>query len=200
MIEKKAITDHQIDSLIEKRWSPRAFDKDKKVEREKVLSLCEAARWAPSCFNEQPWRFIVFDSEHDNDTFQKALGCLVEWNQKWAKNCSVLIAAMAHTKFKKNDEANDWASYDTGAAAENICLQATSSGLMAHQMGGFDKDKLIETFEIPDEITPIAMIAVGYQSENPESIEEFGEMDKSKRERNELGKNFFDGSLKKGIK
>lgn len=199
MIQKKAISDYKLDPLIEKRWSPRAFDKDKKVEREKVLSLCEAARWAPSCFNDQPWRYLVFDKAHNEDDFNKGFNCLVEWNQGWVKNCSLLFAVLSYDKFKKNGDPNHWSKYDCGAASENICLQATSMGLMAHQMAGFNKEKLISDFDIPENHSPIAMIAVGYQADQSVLEKDYKDQEDNKRIREPLGKNFFDGKWGKGI-
>ncbi|MDC1067841.1 nitroreductase family protein [Candidatus Kapabacteria bacterium] len=199
MIKKTTPLKYPIDKLIESRWSPRSFNKDMKVEREKVLSICEAARWAPSCFNEQPWRFIVFDRSHNESDFKKGFDCLGEWNQKWAQNCSLLIAVVSHDKFVKNSNPNSWSGYDSGAAAQNMCLQATSLGLMSHQMGGFDSKKLINDFNIPQDHSAIAMIAFGYQAELSAVDEAYHEAELKERSRIELENNFFDGSWGKGI-
>ena len=134
MITKKSITSVDIDELISLRWSPRAFDISKPVSREQMKSLAEAARWAPSCFNDQPYIFIFWNKDLDADHFAKAYDCVNEWNQKWVKNVPVLVAAFASNAFKHNKKENRWGGYDTGAACENLCLQAVSLGLVAHQM------------------------------------------------------------------
>ncbi|MFP4544850.1 MAG: nitroreductase family protein [Candidatus Kapaibacterium sp.] len=199
MLEKRAKTVQPIDDVIAKRWSPRSFDPSKKVSRDQVLSLCEAGRWAPSCFGDEPWRFIVWDRHHDYDKWLKAFNCLGEWNRGWVKNTPILLAAMAGSKFRKNGDFNRWGMYDTGAASENICLQATSMGLMAHQMGGFDKDKLRLEFSIPDRFIPMAMIAVGYQAEPVLLDEEYRKSEIAERFRRPLGHTFFDSEWNKPI-
>ena len=199
MIEKPAKTSVPIDPLIARRWSGRALDPDKPVSREKIIAMLEAARWAPSCYNDQPWRFIVWDRNTDEESWQKAFECLAEGNRSWVKNAQVLIAAMAGSRFSHNDKPNRWGQYDTGAAVLNLFLQATSLGLMAHEMGGFDADKLCETFGIPDEYTPMAMIAVGYQAD-PSTLEgKMREMESADRERSPIEENFFEGTWGRGI-
>jgi len=200
MIEKKAETSVPINDLIAKRWSARAFDPDRPVSEDQITALCEAARWACSCFNDQPWRFIIWDKNRDADAWNIAFDCLTPGNKEWVKNVPVLMAAVAGSKFSHNDKPNRWGQYDTGAASISICLQATSMGLMAHQMGGFDRDRLREEFGIPDEYTPMAMIAIGYQADA-------GVLDRTKhyesefenRERNPLEHSFFVNTWGVGI-
>jgi nitroreductase len=165
MLEKKAITSGEIDELIARRWSPRAYDSSKPVTKQQILSLCEAARWAPSCFNDQPYIIMVWNKNEDQESWQKAFDCLVKFNQDWVKNAPVLVAAFASDKFRRDGSPNRWGQYDTGAAMENFCLQAVSLGLIAHQMGGFDADKLKEVFSVPEEYTPMSMTAIGYQAD-----------------------------------
>lgn len=191
MLEKRAITDSKLDEIISKRWSCRAFDSKKQVSREQILSLCEAGRWAPSCFGDEPWRFIVFDKFSDEKSYQKAFNCLGEWNQKWVKNVPVLFFSLADTKFRKTGKPNRWAQYDTGAAAENICLQAVSLGLMAHQMGGFDSEKVMREFNIPENFIPMSVIAVGYQAEPEILEEEYKIAELKERYRRPLSETFF---------
>lgn len=192
-MEKLATTRVEINELLARRWSRRSYDPDKEVTEEQIISLCEAARWAPSCFGDQPWKFIIWNKYKDEKNWSRAFNCLGEWNQNWVKNAPVLIAAIADTVFNKNGKENRWGRYDTGAASENLCLQAVDLGLAAHQMGGFDKDKLIDEFNVPDRYIPMAMIAVGYPAD-PEILEgEYFEAEYNKRERNPLGKNFFSG-------
>lgn len=195
MTKKTAITRTEIDQLIANRWSPNAFDPDRAIEVDKIAALIEAARWAPSCYNAQPWRFIVCDKQSNKVAWQFAVSCLVPQNQLWAKNAPLLILACANEMFSHNGKANRWAQYDSGAAGENICLQATSMGLFAHQMGGFDVDRAHEVFKIPQQITPMAMIAVGYYG-NTSSVEsKFIEGDKATRERKAAENNFFYGDF-----
>jgi nitroreductase len=192
MIIKRAVTSEPIDELIKKRWSPRAFDRKRIVSREMLVSICEAARWAPSCFNDQPYRYIVWDIHHNKSAFDRAFNCLGEWNQKWVQTVPVLFVALADSIFRKTGKANRWTQYDTGAASMSICLQATSLGLMAHQMGGFDGDKLKAEFGIDERFTPMAMIAVGYQAEIELLDESYHKDELKARERIPLGRNFFD--------
>ncbi|MHB1591937.1 MAG: nitroreductase family protein [Sulfuricella sp.] len=195
MQTKTASTQVDVHDLIARRWSCRAFDATKPVSREQIVSLLEAARWAPSCFGDEPWRFIVWDKNSDAAAWQKAFGCLVEWNQNWVKNAPVLILTTANSLFRKNGNPNRWGQYDTGAAAENLCLQAVASGLMAHQMGGFDEDKMRSAFKVPKEFACMAMIAVGYQGE-PEVLndnQELKELELAERARTPLGVHFFEG-------
>ncbi|MFH1051792.1 MAG: nitroreductase family protein [bacterium] len=191
MLEKRALTETKLDEIISKRWSCRAFNTNKKVSREQIISLCEAGRWAPSCFGDEPWRFIVFDKNSDETAYNKALYSLGEWNQKWAKNAPVLIFSFADTKFRKTGKPNRWAQYDTGAASENICLQAVSLGLMAHQMGGFDEEKVMKDFNIPENFIPMSVIAIGYQSEPEILEEEFKTLEIKERFRRPIGDTFF---------
>ncbi|EIJ42709.1 nitroreductase [Beggiatoa alba B18LD] len=188
-----------IHELIAHRWSPRAYDSTKIVSREQILALVEAARWAPSCFGDEPWRFVICDKNSNPTAWQHAFDCLVEGNQVWVKNAPVIILATASDNFKHNGHANRWASYDTGAASENLCLQAVALGLVAHQMGGFDPAKAKTVFNIPDGITCMAMIAVGYQAEADTLTGDMKARETAPRQRVALEKQFFDGTWDKGI-
>lgn len=193
MADKKAKTQIAIDKLIASRWSPRAFDANKPVEDEKIMALLEAARWAPSCFNDQPWHYVVCNKFSNEVAWQFALSCLVEKNQLWAKNAPVLMLACANTQFALNGKNNRWAQYDTGAASENMCLQAVSMGLFIHQMGGFDAERTHEVLKVPETVTPIAMMAVGYQGATSDLHEDFVEGENAERSRNDIAEIFFSG-------
>lgn len=158
--EKPAETDHPVDDLIARRWSPRAFEEGRAVEREKVLALLEAARWAPSCFNEQPWRYLVFD-ESNEDALARARACLAPGNE-WAFAAPVLMVSVARDNFTRNEKPNRTAQHDVGLASENLVLEAVEQGLAAHQMAGFDLERARKEFNVPDGFTLIAMIAIGY--------------------------------------
>jgi len=159
-MEKPAEAAHPIHDVIARRWSPRAFD-ERPVEQETLKSLFEAARWAPSSNNEQPWRFIVASKETSTD-YDRLFACLVEGNRKWAFRAPVLILSVASLLFEDDGKPNRHALHDTGMAAENFVLQATALGLQAHQMAGFDPQKARETCLIPTGFDPVAMIALGY--------------------------------------
>ena len=161
---KPASTREPIHDLLAARWSPRAFDVSRLLTRQQITALIEAARWAPSCFGDEPWRFLVWDRATDDAGWRRAFDCLSPGNQEWVKNVPLLFAAIASPAFDHNGKPNRWAQYDTGAAAENLVLQAVALGLAAHQMGGFDADKLRADFSIPEGYTPMSMIAVGYQA------------------------------------
>ncbi|WP_024931026.1 nitroreductase family protein [Methylophilus sp. OH31] len=192
-MQKPAITQQAIHELLANRWSGRAYDAGKAVSQEQVVSLLEAARWAPSCFGDQPWRYVFCNKADNMQAWQAAFDCLVPGNQGWAVNAPVLLLICADTLFGHNDKPNKWAAYDTGAATENLCLQATALGLMAHQMGGFDADKARTTFKVPERYQILAMVTVGYQA----AIEGLSEEDKARevaaRSRKPLDELFFNG-------
>ena len=159
-MKNPAPTEFPVNELIRDRWSPRAFA-DKKIAPETLRSLFEAARWAASSNNEQPWAFIV-STRDDEENFTKALQPLVEFNANWAKHAYVLGFAVSELAFAKNKSPNRNAQYDTGAAMALLSLEATSRGLFVHQMAGFDPETTREVFEIPAEWDAIAAFAIGY--------------------------------------
>jgi nitroreductase len=194
---RKAIVAAPIHDIIAARWSPRALDPHRPVSRDQITSLLEAARWAPSCFGDEPWRFLVFDRASAPDDWDRAFDCLAEGNQTWVRNAPLLLAAVAGSRFRFNGEPNRWAQYDTGAASENLCLQAVALGLVAHQMGGFDGARLAETFGIPDEYTPMAMIAVGHPGDPDALPEGLREKELAPRGRQPLEEIAFSGRWSK---
>lgn len=194
MFNKKIDTNADIHELIASRWSGRAYDKNRALTHQDIISLVEAARWAPSCFGDQPWRFIVFDKATDLSAWSNAIDCLAEGNRAWAINAPVLLLVSANSIMTRNGNPNRWGEYDTGAAAENLCLQAAALGLMAHQMGGFDSKKAKGLFNIPEQFTPMAMITVGYQLPEADMTEDIKEREYNERVRNPLSDNFFSSS------
>src|ERR1700720_2199435 len=159
-MHKRAPTDCPVHDFITERWSPRAFS-DKPVAPDVLASLFEAARWAPSSSNEQPWAYIVATRD-DRENFEKMLSVLVEFNANWAKNAPVLALAIAELAFAKNNAPNRNAQYDTGAATALLSVEATAHGLAVHQMAGFDPEKARQVFGIPAGWEAIAALAIGY--------------------------------------
>ncbi|MFA6162462.1 MAG: nitroreductase family protein [Methylobacter sp.] len=199
MQQKPATTRVKIHDIIEARWSPRAFDPDKPVSQDDLLALLEAAHWAPSCFNDQPWRFVVCDKTTDEAGWRNAFSVLAEKNQRWAKNAPVLMLAVAMENFNHNGQPNRWAMYDTGAASVSLCLQATALGMCVHQMGGFDAEQAREVFNLPGECRPMAMMAVGYQAEADMLDDDFKEIELAARSRAALNDRFYAGKWGRGI-
>ncbi len=195
-MDKIATTSVKINDLIARRWSARAFDPNREVEGWKLVSLFEAARWAPSCGGDEPWRFILWNRFHSLNDFQRAFETLDEGNKKWVKNAPVLVGVFAYKKWRGNkNELNRWAPFDTGAAAMSLYLQAFDLGLYAHPMAGFDSERLRKEFEVPEDYEPMALIAVGYPG-NPDSLESpYREREFKARTRRPLSDNFFVNSF-----
>jgi nitroreductase len=192
-----APTQEPIHDLLARRWSPRALDPDRPVSTADLRSLLEAARWAPSCFNEQPWRFLVFDG-NDPDALERARHCLADGNA-WARRAPLLLLSVARETFKRNDKPNRHAQHDVGLAAENLVLQATHLGLAAHQMAGFDAAKASEAFHIPQGFTPMAMIAVAHPGPTEDLDETLQERERAPRERRGLDEIAFAGDWERPL-
>ncbi|MEX0887610.1 MAG: nitroreductase family protein [Phycisphaeraceae bacterium] len=157
---KPATPDHPIHELLVRRWSPRAFA-ERPVEAAKLRRLFEAARWAASSFNEQPWRFFLATRD-DPARFEQAVSCLVEGNQAWARHAPVLILTAIHTRFTRNDKPNRVALHDLGLAMGSLTLQATAMDLHVHQMAGVKLDRVREVYALPEAFEPQTAAAVGY--------------------------------------
>jgi len=199
MLEKLAPTSTPIHELLARRWSPRAFDPTRPVSREQLKVLLEAGRWAPSCNGDEPWRYLIWDKGRDPEGWQKAFECLSENNKKWVKNVPLLMLSCAGSIFEATGKPNRWTQHDTGAASVSIALQATAMGLMVHQMGGWDVDKARAAFGIPAEYTPMAMIAVGYQTGPDILDEETKAKELRPRARKPIAERFFEGGWGKGV-
>lgn len=157
---KLAQPDHPVLPIIAERWSPYAYD-PRPVERDKLLSCLEAARWAASSYNEQPWTYILAE-RGDAAAFGRLLDCLVAGNQTWAKNVSVLIVTVVSRRFQLNGKPNAACEHDVGLAAGNLTLQATALGLHVHQMIGIEPDKVRAAYNVPEGHDPLTAIAIGY--------------------------------------
>ncbi len=191
-MEKPAQTEYPIHELIKQRWSPLAFN-SRPIESEKIGSLLEAARWAASCFNEQPWFFIVATQDNTQE-YEKLFSCLVEANQKWAKDAPLLMLSVAKLSFQRNNKPNRHALHDVGLAMGNLTLQAQSLGLFLHQMGGFDADKARTLYNIPEDYEPVAAIAVGYPGNVNQLDADLQQRELSPRNRKPLTEFVFSGT------
>ena len=169
VMEKPAETQYPIHDLLRRRWSPRAFS-DRRVDPAIMRSLLEAARWAPSSYNEQPWSFIVATKD-DPVEFGRLLSCLVEGNIQWAQHAPVLMASVARLSFEDDGKPNRHAFHDVGLAVANLIVQATALGLVVHQMAGILPDKIRKLYGIPEGYEAVAGIALGYPGD-PEILPE----------------------------
>jgi nitroreductase len=191
VLKKPAETSAPIHEIISHRWSPRAFEA-RPVERGKLRSLFEAARWAASSYNGQPWYFIVATKD-DAANFKKVLDTFVEFNQGWAKNAPVVAISVAAKKFAHNQEPNRHAFHDVGQASANLALQAHELGLEVHQMAGILPDKARELFHIPEDYEAVAGIAIGYPGDPATLPDQLKERELAKRERKPLSSFVFTG-------
>ena len=189
MPEKRANTDHPIHELLAARWSPYAFA-DRPVAESDLRSLFEAARWAASSYNEQPWSYIVGTRDNPQQ-FERVLSCLVEGNQLWAKDVPVLALGVVTHRFKLNNKENKAAVHDLGLAAGNLVLEATARGLVVHQMIGILPDKARETFQIPAGSEAWTGLAIGYVGDSNALPEKLKERDLAVRQRKPLAEFVF---------
>lgn len=158
---KDRVFHYDVLTEIQERWSPRAFDRDKPVAQEDLMAMLEAASYAPSCYNEQPWVYVVGNDDEEHD---KILGVLNEANQVWAKNAPVLLLILARKTFLRNQKENRWHAFDTGTAWGYLSLEAKKRGLDTHAMGGFSVEKAREVFQIPEDYSILVAVAVGYRA------------------------------------
>lgn len=190
---KHAQTLHPVHHLIAERWSPYAFS-PKPVESEKLQSLAEAARWAASSYNAQPWSFI-FATRQRPEEFERMLSALVPFNQDWVKKVPVLVFSVAKLHFDHDGKLNRHALHDTGMALANLMIEATELGLYVHGMAGFDVEKARQVLELPEGYEPAAAFAIGYLGDSQELAEMLRERHESKRERKPLESFVFSGKF-----
>jgi nitroreductase len=189
---KHAPTTYPVHELIRKRWSPRSFA-GTPVAPKTLDQVFEAASWAASAMNEQPWRYL-YAHHADQEAFQKFVDCLMPGNQPWAKNAAVLVLALAKTQYD-NGTPNGAALHDLGLANGNLILEATALGLHGHFMGGFDRVKAQETFRLPENLQPAVMIALGYQGEADQLEEPFLSRETAPRQRKSVDEIAFHRQL-----
>ncbi len=191
MTDKKASTDHPIHELLAERWSPYGFE-DRPVAEADLHSLFEAARWAASSYNEQPWSFFVATREEPEE-FERLLSCLVEPNQAWAKAAPVLVLCVVNLRFSRNDKDNRAAVHDLGLAAGNLVVEATARGLSVHQMIGILPDKAREVYGIPEHSEAWTAMAIGYKADPAALPDSLKERDLAPRGRKPLREFVFAG-------
>lgn len=190
-MSKRAVTDYPVHELIAQRWSPYGFD-ERPVSQEDIRSLLEAARWAASSYNEQPWSYILATRD-EAEQFARVLSCLVEPNQAWAKAAPVLLLCCTSVNFSRNGKPNAAAIHDLGLAAGNLCLEATARGIAVHQMIGILPDKARDVFTIPEGVQVVTAMAIGYAADPGGLPHEVKDRDTTPRQRKPLGAFVFKG-------
>ena len=190
---KRAAPDHAIHELLARRWSPYSFA-DRPVAEDDLRSLFEAARWAASSYNEQPWRYIVATKASAAE-FQRLLSCLVEANQVWAQAVPVLALGCTSLRFARNGNPNAAAVHDLGLASATLTLEATARGLFVHQMIGIEPEKAREVYQIPEGVQAVTGLAIGYAAEAQSSVlaEAYRGRDLAPRQRKPLREFVFAG-------
>ncbi len=186
--------DHPVLECLQDRWSPYRFEPCE-LEDAKLMSCLEAARWAASSFNDQPW-FWIIARRQETEEFARMLSCLMEANQGWAANAGVLVLTAIRKKFDYNGKPNRVALHDLGQAACQLSLQATELGLQAHQMAGVNLSRIRQEYQIPEDYEPQTAIAIGYPNMNPPESEEEQALHKREsapRQRRSLAEQVFSG-------
>jgi nitroreductase len=181
--------------LLASRWSPRSFDPDAELDGATAELLLEAARWAPSASNSQPWRFIL--APRGTEAHDKLAGALVEFNRAWAASASALLLIAART-VDDNGNAQRWATYDAGQAAALLTAQAEHDGWSVHQMGGFDQGAARAAFDLPEDVTPIAVAAIGRRAGAHLLPDHLAERETAPRSRRPLAELLLPGSVLPG--
>lgn len=182
-MDRPAPVKYPIHDLLKHRWSPRAFA-DRDVEPEKLRSLFEAARWAASSFNAQPWHFVIA-TRKEPEAFARVLSCFVEFNQSWAKGAPVIGISVAKLNFEQDGKPNRHAYHDVGQAAAYLALEAAAEGLQLHQMAGILVDKAREVLAIPEGYDPVSGLALGYPGDPQSLSERLRERELAPRQRKE---------------
>jgi len=171
--------------LIKSRHSPRGFLK-KTVSEEDLMKMFDAARWAASSYNGQPWRFIYADKEKNPELYETLLSIMVEFNQAWAKAAPVIMITMARIKYEHNEEVYKHSWHDLGLAMGNMSIMAESMGISLHIMGGFDAAKARQLLNIPDKLEPVTMVALGYGGMTGNLPLDIFKMEQVQRERKDI--------------
>ncbi|MFN3892204.1 MAG: nitroreductase family protein [Beijerinckiaceae bacterium] len=192
-LAKPAVTARPLHDVIGNRWSPRSFA-DRPVSKDDLVAVLEAARWAASCNNAQPWRFLVATKD-DTGGYEAALAGFNARNQRWAKTAPVLIFGCARKTFEANGNPNNHAWYDLGAAVAQLTAQASALGLVVHQAAGIERETVRKTFNVPDEFDIVVGFTLGYQGDPDALPEELPGREREPRARKPLGEIVFAGSF-----
>ena len=191
MQESSTVSIDTILDLLRSRWSPKVYS-NRPVEREHLRSVFEAARWAASSMNEQPWSFLGATRD-EQEKFERMADCLSEGNAVWARHAPVLFLSIAKSRLDYKNRENSHAWHDAGLATQNLVIQAAAAGLFVHSMAGFSASRAVELFEIPDGYEPIAMHTLGYPGDPSDTPEEIVDGDPAKRKRHSLKDFVFTG-------
>lgn len=192
---KMATPDHEIHDLIRRRWSPRAFDAAREVPRTELLRLLEAARWAPSSGNEQPWMFLVTDRAGTPEAYRALLHGLNQRNQAWAASAPVLVLVALRESLERNETITPGSWYDAGQAVAFLTLQATSQNISIRQIAGFDRERVRVDCAVPAGLEPAVVIAIGYAGD-PDTlvVDRHREAERQPRLRRPVEEFAFDGA------
>ncbi len=183
--------------VLSQRWSPRAFAL-RAIEAEKLTALFEAARWAPSCYNDQPWSFLIMRRGTDA-AYEQLLATLMAANQAWAATAPVLVLNTVRKHFSHNGKPNRWAHYDLGLAVGNLLSEATHLGLLVHQMAGFDAELAQRSLALPDDHEAVAVMAIGYLGDPASLPAGVEEKSPAQRERKALAEFAYVGQWQRGL-
>ncbi len=197
---KHAAADHEVLALIRERWSPRAFDTTRPVSLDDLWRLFEAARWAPSSLNEQPWRFVLTHQQHSPEPYKLLFSALGASNQSWASTAPALILTAVQLVVERTGETNQHAYYDAGQAVAYLTIQAQSQGLAIRQMEGFNHAIAREVCHVPDGFEPAVVMAVGYPG-SPDLLpsEKHRASEVAPRRRRKASEFVFDGTWGKSF-
>lgn len=190
---KVAETINPVHHAIRERWSARSFS-DKPISKQELDTIFEAASWAPSSMNEQPWVYVY--ASKGSPEFEALCDTLMPGNQPWAQHAAVLIASLTRKNHMSTGGANKYNWYDTGSANQNLLLQAASMGILGHVMGGFHKAKAEELLQLPDDLELVCFIVLGYNAPADELEEPFRSRELAPRKRNPTNAFAFKNSLK----
>lgn len=187
--------DHDLLPALLSRWSPCAFDPGRDVSEDDLRAIFEAARWAMSSYNEQPWRYVIGARGRSDGTRERVLSCLVDGNRPWARFAPVLALGLIVPVFARNGKPNPAARHDLGAASAMLTVEAAARGIMVHQMIGIDREKVRATFELADELEPVTALAIGHHGSNPELEARFVERDERERTRRAIDETVIAGGF-----